>query len=182
MPNTPVLAAATGLPATRPPLAAIMRRAHDDAREASPRLSYADRFRLALRRAWREAKDVLRRQMRSIVEDRIEFLIAILDHLEPDADLEPSLGSYDASQYVLDSEADDADLEPSLGATFDVDQTGWSQGSMEEADGTLADLRYPLGCHEAIKRETVAVREASARLGAIIADLRGREAAMAVCS
>ena len=47
MPNTPVLAAATGLPAIRLPLAAIMRRAHDDARAASPRAPYADPLRFA---------------------------------------------------------------------------------------------------------------------------------------
>ena len=51
MPNTPVPTAATGLPAIRTPIAAIMRRAHDDARAASPRAPYADPLRLALRGA-----------------------------------------------------------------------------------------------------------------------------------
>ena len=56
MPNTLVLAAATGLPATRAPLAQIMLQAHAEAREASTPLSYRERFALALRYASRAAR------------------------------------------------------------------------------------------------------------------------------
>ncbi len=137
MPNAPALAAETGLPAIRPQLSSIMRQAHEDARALSPRLPYAERFKLALRRAWREAHELARERLRAIVEDQVECLIALLDHLDPDPDLEPSLGHYYAKQHEPDAEEDDSDddrcddedggdLEPSGGLTLGEDDADFS--------------------------------------------------------
>jgi hypothetical protein len=52
---------------------------------------------------------------RKKIEIALDRLIDILDKLDPDPDLEPSLGYNPYGS--MDQESDDADNEPSLGAT-----------------------------------------------------------------
>ncbi len=103
--NVPVPAAATGLP-SRPSSGAIMRQAHAAARAADARLPYAARLAAALRQAWRTAKRTSAFSFRRLVEGYVERLIAILDAIAGDPDLEDD----DQEDVCEDDGAYDADL------------------------------------------------------------------------
>ena len=96
--------------ALRPSLADIMREAHAGARAIGPRLPYVDRLSLTLRRAWRRARAAVMRSLRDAIETRVERLLAFLDHLDGDTDLEPWLAGPQKSE-ALDAEDDGDDLE-----------------------------------------------------------------------
>jgi hypothetical protein len=57
---------------------------------------------------------------RKKIERTLDKLIGLLDALDPDPDLEPSLGYNPYGS--MDQESDDADNEPSLGATHALSQ------------------------------------------------------------
>lgn len=63
---------------------------------------------------------------REEVEEQIEILIALLDVIDGDPDLEPSLGlNGHLCNDPPDLEGDDCDLEPSLGAPECISQVTW---------------------------------------------------------
>lgn len=83
--------------------------------------------------------------VRRSIEDQIERLIALLDYVEPDPDLEPWLAGGTEVVGTGDREGDATDLEPSLGWT----STG-ALGNVEDLEGNLADsatasLRQTMG-------------------------------------
>ena len=161
-------------PAIRPSLQEIMLRAHDLACEMPDRIPYDDRFRAALCRAWRDAKAVVIRRLRAIVEERVERLIAFLDATDGDCDLEPSLGYYNPHQgYVVDAEEDAADREPSLGSCQPGDQTDCElddERELEDEGRCEAEdvfyVRRP--AIEVLEAEAAATRAATVRLHAIL--------------
>lgn len=58
------------------------------------------------------------RNLRRQIEADIERLIALLDAMDGDPDLEPSLGQwspFSGCRFEVDLEGDDSDYEPSLG-------------------------------------------------------------------
>ena len=72
--------------------------------------------------------------VRRAVEDEIERLIALLDLMEPDPDLEPWLAGGTEVVGTDDREGDAGDLEPSLGWK----STG-ALGNVEDLEGNLGD-------------------------------------------
>lgn len=81
---------------------------------------------------------------RQQIEDEIERLIDLLDAVDPDPDLEPSLGSNGHSHLGVagweDLEGDDCDLEPSLGASevsfagAGISQITWGSGALDDLE------------------------------------------------
>ncbi len=74
---------------------------------------------------------------REVIENEIERLIGVLDAMDPDPDLEPSLGwsPYVDDSRTVDIEGDDCDLEPSLGAPERlVNQTTWGAGACDDVE------------------------------------------------
>ena len=99
MPNPTVPAAATGgLPLPRPDLGDIMRAAHEACRAMPARLPYADRLAVALRRAWADMRAAVLQYLREAVAYRVERLLAFLDAIDGDHDLEDGadLGDHDS--------------------------------------------------------------------------------------
>lgn len=88
--------------------------------------------------------DLLDRQQ---IEDEIDRLIAILDAMDPDPDLEPSLGwsPYVDDPRTVDIEGDDCDLEPSLGAPevsmagAGISQINWGAGPRDDLEEECDD-------------------------------------------
>ena len=80
-------------------------------------------------------------QVRAEIEDHIERLIAVLDEIDPDPDLEPWLGSgddrEDENEHGGDTvdephdQADEGDDEPSLGRLETIEQTRGSYSGSE---------------------------------------------------
>ncbi|MGE4249035.1 MAG: hypothetical protein AB7F09_06580 [Parvibaculaceae bacterium] len=75
---------------------------------------------------------------RQQIEDEIERLIGLLDAVDPDPDLEPSLGA--ELGHAVDAEGDDCDLEPSLGAPeisfagAGINQITWGAGPLNDLE------------------------------------------------
>ena len=149
MPNPTVLAAATGLPMPSPDLTPVMRAAHAAARAMPARLPYAERFAMALRKAWATVRADMLATLRSAIAARVERLLAALDAIDGDPDWEPSLGGdYGSGRYALDAEHDTADDEFSLGAPIgDGDREHWDQGMVGDVEvdelGPMARITYP---------------------------------------
>jgi hypothetical protein len=90
-----------------------------------------------------------RHMVRCLAEAAVERLIAFLDEIDGDPDLEPSLGFHlpgevlDGEPYFADCDEardereDDADREPSLGWTAAIDQAGigWTGGGDDLEQG-----------------------------------------------
>lgn len=89
------------------------------------------------------APETLRlRRIRAEAEAAIERLIAMVDELDPDPDLEPTLG-FIPPGGLDDGEPDDPE-EPSLGSTNGIDQSAWAAGNTEDAEGEDSDLEPSL--------------------------------------
>ena len=192
MPNITVRAAATGLPSfPPPPLREIMLQAHDYAAAMPARLAYVDRFREALRRSWRDMKAEVIRRLRVIVEDRVERLIAFLDHLDGDTDLEPSLAGSRTSDALdaeescedeggqCDDEGHDSDSELSMGWT-EVHEEG-IQSSRQACLPMEEDNAFFPEVFRCLDDERAATSATCERFAEIIARLSGMPAGLAVC-
>lgn len=73
--------------------------------------------------------------LRARIEATIEHLVSLLDAIDPDPDLEPSLGY---SPYGTDLEGDDSDFEPDSddewsGDEYEPDE-GWQERGSQLAD------------------------------------------------
>lgn len=70
--------------------------------------------------------------LQNCVADAIEALLAVLDALDPDPDLEPDLGSGDDREGdYAHPHGGTADWEPNLGASNAGSQAGWAAGSSQ---------------------------------------------------
>jgi hypothetical protein len=87
-------------------------------------------------------------KLRKAAEDEVERLIAFLDKIAPDPDLEPYLsdtngeGEQDIDTIEWDGDCDDEagePVEPSLSALENIDQSNWSQGNRRERELDEAD-------------------------------------------
>jgi hypothetical protein len=85
-------------------------------------------------------------ELRHRLADEIERLMAILDALDPDPDLEVNAGNYDSDPRLDDAEGDDCDVEPSLASgSMQVDQSQehWGEGECHwYADGEPDDSDF----------------------------------------
>ncbi len=78
---------------------------------------------------------------REAIEDEIQRLIGILDAIDPDPDLEPSLGwsPYNGLPNGVDLEGDEPDDEPSLGALEIISQVTWGSSACEDFELDTCD-------------------------------------------